>query len=85
MFVCSLRASTLKFFGVIGIAVITLAALIIFVPTLSSNTTKDIAAMNENISFDNIKNAEIKDLEVVVNSTIAKKIYNFYHKGESCD
>lgn len=58
MFVYSLKASTLKFFGVIGIAVVTIAALIIFVPTYSSNTTAQIAAMNESISFDNVKSAD---------------------------
>ena len=55
MFVWSLKASTLKFFGVIGIALITLTALIFFVP--SYETTAEIAAVNESISFANVKNA----------------------------
>ena len=50
-----MKASTLKFFGVIGIAVVTIAALIFFVPTYTTNTTAQIAAMNESISFDNVK------------------------------
>lgn len=58
MFVYSLKASTLKFFGIIGIAVVTIAALIIFVPTYSTETTAQIAAMNESITFDNIKTAD---------------------------
>ena len=58
MFVYSLKASTLKFFGVIGIAVVTIAALIFFVPTYTTETTAHIAAMNESISFDNAKNAD---------------------------
>ena len=58
MFIYSLKASTLKFFGVIGIAVVTIAALIFFVPTYSSDTTAQIAAMNESISFDNVKSAD---------------------------
>lgn len=58
MFVYSLKASTLKFFGIIGIAVVTIAALIIFVPTYSTETTAQIAAMNESITFDNIKSAD---------------------------
>ena len=33
MFVCSLKASSLKFAGVIGIAVIALVALLILMPT----------------------------------------------------
>lgn len=55
MFIYSLKASTLKFFGVIGIAVIALVALIFLVPTYASDTTADIIAMNESISFDNVK------------------------------
>ena len=58
MFVWSLKASTLKFFGVIGIAIVTIAALIFFVPTYATETTAQIAAMNESISFDNVKNAD---------------------------
>ena len=57
MFVYSMRASTLKFFCVIGIAIITLAALIFLVPAYTADTTADIAASNEKISFNNIKNA----------------------------
>ncbi|MBQ9744969.1 MAG: DUF4830 domain-containing protein [Clostridia bacterium] len=56
MFIYSLKASTLKFFGVVGIAVVTLVALIFLIPTYSSSTTAEIAAMNESISFDNVKN-----------------------------
>ena len=58
MFIYSLKASTLKFFGVIGIAVITLAALIFLVPSYDVDTTAKIAAMNESISFDNVKDSE---------------------------
>jgi hypothetical protein len=58
MFVYSMRASTLKFFGVIGIAIITLVALIFLVPIYSADTTANIASNNEKISFDNIKNAD---------------------------
>lgn len=56
MFIFSLRASTLKFFGIIGISLATLVALIFLIPTFSSATTANIEAMNENISFDNVKN-----------------------------
>lgn len=58
MFIYSFKASTLKFFGVIGIAVVTLVALAFLVPQFSVNTTKEIALMNENISFDNVKSAK---------------------------
>ena len=58
MFVYSLKASTLKFFGIVGVAVIALIALILLVPTYRSTTTSEIAALNENISFDNVKNKD---------------------------
>ena len=58
MFIYSFKASTLKFFGVIGIAVVTLVALAFLIPQFSIDTTKEIALMNENISFDNVKSAK---------------------------
>ena len=58
MFVYSFKASTIKFFGVIGLAIVTLLALVFLIPSNSSNTTKEISLMNENISFDNVKSAE---------------------------
>lgn len=56
MFIYSLKASTLKFLGIIGIAVASLIALMIFIPASNrSTTTKEIAAMNAEISFNNVK------------------------------
>ncbi len=57
MFVYSLKASTLKFFGIIGVAILTLIALMILIPTYSTATTAKIEEMNESISFDNIKSS----------------------------
>lgn len=57
MFIYSFKASTLKFFGIIGVAIITLIALAFLVPSFTTNTTKEIALMNENISFDNVKSS----------------------------
>lgn len=57
MFIYSMRASTLKFFGIIGVAIVTLIALVFLIPTYSSATTKEIAIMNEKISFDNVKSS----------------------------
>lgn len=57
MFIYSFKASTLKFLGIVGISVITLVALILFIPSNSSATTQEIAAMNESISFNNVKSA----------------------------
>ena len=56
MFVYSLKASTLKFFGIIGVAAVVLVALILLIPS-KTETTAEIAAMNENISFNNIKSS----------------------------
>lgn len=58
MFVYSLKASTVKFFGVVCIAVVALVALIIFIPANKINTTSEIEAMNKNISFENVKTAD---------------------------
>ena len=57
MFIYSLRASTLKFFSIIAIALVTLLALAFLIPSYSTSTTKEISLLNENISFDNIKNS----------------------------
>ena len=58
MFIYSVKSSTLKFFGIVGVAIITLVALVFLVPSYSEATTKDIATMNENISFNNVKTSE---------------------------
>ena len=58
MFIYSLKASTVKFFGIVGVSLLTLAALIIFIPTARVSTTQEIATMNENISFNNVRNAK---------------------------
>lgn len=57
MFVYSCKASTLKFFGIIGVALVTLLALVFLIPSYSVDTTKEIALMNEKISFDNVKSS----------------------------
>lgn len=56
MFVYSFKASTLKFFGIIGVAVICLLSLMFLIPSNTKSTTKEIATMNESISFDHVKN-----------------------------
>lgn len=58
MFVYSFKASTLKFFGVIGVATILLIALVFLIPTYSNQTTAEIALMNESISFENVKSVD---------------------------
>jgi len=58
MFVYTLRANTLKFFSIIGIALIALVSLIVFVPEYEIATTGAILAEKEKISFDRIKSNE---------------------------
>ncbi len=58
MFVYSFKASTLKFIGVVSVCVAVLVALVFLVPTYSRETTAEIAILNENISFNNVKSAE---------------------------
>ena len=59
MFIYSCKASTLKFLGVAGLAIVTLIALIFLIPTNSTlETTKEITAMNQSISFDKVKSAK---------------------------
>ncbi len=57
MFVYSFKASTLKFIGVVSVCVVVLIALVFLVPTYSKETTAEIALMNENISFNNVKSS----------------------------
>jgi len=58
MFIYSIRSSTIKFFGIVGVAIVALVALVFLIPTYSESTTKEIAAINEDISFDNVKDAD---------------------------
>lgn len=52
MFVYSLRASTLKFFAVVGVALISLFALILFVPTYEVEASQAAAYNYEKIKTD---------------------------------
>lgn len=58
MFICSVKSTTLKFFGIVGVAIVTLIALVFLIPSYSEATTKEISKLNENISFENVKNCE---------------------------
>ncbi len=55
MFVYALRANTLRFFSIIGVALIALISLILFVPRHEITTTSSIAAEKEQIRYDKIK------------------------------
>ncbi len=58
MFVYALRANTLRFFSIIGIALIALVSLILFVPEHEITTTGAILAEKEKIRYDKIKTEE---------------------------
>lgn len=58
MFVYTLRANTLKFFSIIGIALIALISLILFVPRYDVTTTGAIQKETANIHYDKIKDNE---------------------------
>ncbi len=58
MFVYSLRASTLKFFGVTTVALAALVALLIFIPAAEPAVSDGVLEAVENVRFDKIKTAE---------------------------
>ncbi len=61
MFIYSLRANTLKFFGVVGVAVIALITLIAFIPSYEPVITSGEASVlnsRTEVSFDKIKTNE---------------------------
>ena len=53
MFVCSMRAGTIRFFGVVCLALAALVTLIAFVPDLQPGA---LAADGESVSFEKIRN-----------------------------
>ena len=58
MFICTLRASTLKFVCVVGAAVLSLAILILLIPGYEPLTTAAIAQTNAAYRYDKVKTAE---------------------------
>ncbi len=58
MFVYSLRASTLKFFGVTTLAIVALVTLLIFIPTAEPTISSGVLETVEQVKFDKIKTAE---------------------------
>lgn len=55
MFVYTLRANTLKFFSIVGVALIALVSLILFVPGYDVATTGAILKEKEKIRYDKVK------------------------------
>lgn len=58
MFVYSLRASTVKFFGVTVLSVAALVTLLIFIPTAETAVSGGVVDVSETVRFDKIKTAE---------------------------
>ncbi len=58
MFIYSLRASTVKFFGVTTLAVAALVTLLVFIPSAEPAVSDGVIEVNEAVRFDKIKTAE---------------------------
>ena len=59
MFICSLKASTFKLFGIVVLSAVTLAILIGILPGYhGGNDVSDVAAIDSTVKFDNIKTNE---------------------------
>ncbi len=58
MFVYSIRATTIKFFGVICVALAALITLIAFVPTYVADSAQTGAEQSQEISYDKVKSAQ---------------------------
>ncbi len=58
MFIYSVKAGTLKFAAAVGLAVISLVAVIFFIPEYAPKTTAAIAEKNASYSYDKIKTGE---------------------------
>lgn len=55
MFICTVRANTLKFFCVIAASLVVLCAIILMIPEYTPVSTKAIAAAAEQYDYNNIK------------------------------
>lgn len=58
MFIYSMRANTLKFAGIICVALITLITLIVLVPSYDSADAGAVSVQDESVNFENIKTNE---------------------------
>ena len=55
MFICTVRANTLKFFGVIAVSLAVLCAIVLSIPEYQPVSTKAVAAEAEKYSYGKIK------------------------------
>ena len=58
MFIYSIKATTIKFAVIIGVAMVSLAAIILFVPEYTPRTTAAIAKTVSEYNFDKVKTNE---------------------------
>ncbi len=58
MFIYSMKATTLKFAGIICVALITLVTLIVLVPSYDSADAGAVSTQDESVIFDKIKTSE---------------------------
>lgn len=58
MFIYSMKANTLKFFGVTAVALAALVALLIFIPAAEPAMSDSVIETSENVRFDGIKSAD---------------------------
>lgn len=58
MFICTVKANTLKFVGVVGLAVLSLAVIVFCIPEYTPVTTNSIAVSVSQYNFEKIKTPE---------------------------
>ncbi len=58
MFICTVRANTLKFFAVIAVSIIALCTIILSIPEYNPVSPKSIAASAEKYNYDKIKTGD---------------------------
>ncbi|MBE6617297.1 MAG: DUF4830 domain-containing protein [Ruminococcaceae bacterium] len=58
MFICTVRANTLKFFAIIAVSLAALCAIILAIPEYEPVTTKAVAAEAEKYTYDKIKTVD---------------------------
>ncbi len=58
MFICTVKANTLKFIGVVGLAVLSLAVIVFCIPEYTPVTTNSIAVSVSKYNFEKIKTPE---------------------------
>ncbi len=61
MFICTVKANTLKLIGAIGLAVLSLCAIILLIPEYTPVTTGTIAASVSKYNYEKIKTAEDRE------------------------